>query len=134
MTYAGLKSMIYAGLSHDDPRVKAAWDWISKNFTVDVNPGMDASGPENAQAALYYYFHTMARTLAAYGQPIIVDPQGGRHDWRVALIRKLATLQRPDGSFIGEGRWMESNPVLVTSFAVMAIEQARNDLAVHPAK
>jgi squalene-hopene/tetraprenyl-beta-curcumene cyclase len=31
MTYAGLKSMIYAGLTKDDPRVKAAWDWIRKN-------------------------------------------------------------------------------------------------------
>ncbi len=26
MTYAGLKSMIYAGLTRDDPRVKAAID------------------------------------------------------------------------------------------------------------
>ncbi len=61
MTYAGLKSMIYAGLSHDDPRVKAAWDWITKNFTVDENPGMAALGPDSAQGGLYYYFYTMAR-------------------------------------------------------------------------
>ena len=29
MTYAGLKSMIYAGLDRDDPRVKAALDYIT---------------------------------------------------------------------------------------------------------
>ena len=133
MTYAGLKSMIYAGLSHDDPRVKAAWDWISRNFTVDINPGMEALGPENAQGGLYYYFYTMARALGAYGQPVIVDPQGGRHDWRLALIRKLATLQRPDGSFVGQRKWMEDNPVLVTAYTVMVLETAKKDLAEKPA-
>jgi hypothetical protein len=110
MTYAGLKSMIYAGLSHDDPRVKAAWDWISKNFTVDENPGMSASGPENAQGGLYYYFYTMDRSLTAYGQPVIVDPQGKHHDWRLALIDKLATLQRPDGSFAGSANGWRTIP------------------------
>jgi squalene-hopene/tetraprenyl-beta-curcumene cyclase len=133
MTYAGLKSMIYAGLSHDDPRVKAAWDWISRNFTVDENPGMSALGPENAQGGLYYYFYTMARALNAYGQPVIVDPPGGKHDWRIALIQKIAALQRPDGSFIGQRKWMEDNPVLVTAYTVIALEQAKQDLKQHPA-
>jgi len=134
MTYAGLKSMIYAGLSHDDPRVKAAWDWISKNFTVDENPGMSALGPENAQGGLYYYFYTMARSLAAYGQPVIVDPRQKQHDWRVALIGKLSTLQRPDGSFVGQRKWMEDNPVLVTAYSVMVLEGAKKDLAEKPVK
>ena len=133
MTYAGLKSMIYAGLSHDDPRVKAAWDWIRKNFTVDENPGMAALGPDSAQGGLYYYFYTMARALSAYRQPVIVDPQGNKHDWRVALIRKIATLQRPDGSFAGQRKWMEDNPVLVTSYVVLVLEEAQKDLAAHPA-
>jgi squalene-hopene/tetraprenyl-beta-curcumene cyclase len=134
MTYAGLKSMIYAGLTHDDPRVKAAWDWISRNFTVDENPGMAASGPENAQGGLYYYFYTMAHALSAYGQPVIVDPQGKGHDWRVALIDKLSALQRPDGSFIGQRKWMEDNPVLVTAYCVITLESAKKDLAGRPAQ
>jgi len=132
MTYAGLKSMIYAGLSHDDPRVKAAWDWVGKNFTVDENPGMSALGPENAQGGLYYYFYTMSRSLAAYGQPVIVDPQGKHHDWRLALIDKIATLQRPDGSFMGQRKWMEDNPVLVTAYTALVLEQAQKDLAAKP--
>ena len=134
MTYAGLKSMIYAGLSHDDPRVKAAWDWISKNFTVDENPGMEALGPENAQGGLYYYFYTMARALTAYGEPVIIDDHGVRHDWRLALIHKLPTLQRPDGSFIGQRKWMEDNPVLVTAYTVMVLEQAKSDWDAKQAK
>jgi len=32
MTYAGLKSMIYAGVDKDDPRVKAAMKWIQKHY------------------------------------------------------------------------------------------------------
>jgi squalene-hopene/tetraprenyl-beta-curcumene cyclase len=133
MTYAGLKSMIYAGLSHDDPRVKSAWDWISKNFTVDENPGMAALGPDEAQGGIYYYYYTMARALSAYGQPIITDPQGNKHDWRVELIKKIATLQRPDGSFVGQRKWMEDNSILVTSYTVIALEEAMKDLKEHPA-
>jgi squalene-hopene/tetraprenyl-beta-curcumene cyclase len=134
MTYAGLKSMIYAGLSHDDPRVKAAWDWISKNFTVDENPGMSALGPGEAQGGIYYYYYTMSRALSAYGQPEIIDPQGNHHDWRVELIKKIATLQKPDGSFSGQRKWMEDNPVLTSSYVVMALEEAKNDLKKNPAK
>ena len=39
MTYAGLKSMLYAGLTKDDPRVKAATTWIRKFYSVEENPG-----------------------------------------------------------------------------------------------
>ena len=43
MTYAGLKSMIYAGLSRDDPRVKAVLSYIIQHYTVDENPGLAQS-------------------------------------------------------------------------------------------
>jgi len=132
MTYAGLKSMIYAGLSHDDSRVKAAWDWISKNFTVEENPGMSAAGPENAKGGLYYYYYTMARALEAYGQPVIIDPQNAKHDWRVALIDAIATQQKDDGSFLGQRKWMEDNPILVTAYVVQALEIAKKDLQARP--
>jgi squalene-hopene/tetraprenyl-beta-curcumene cyclase len=134
MTYAMLKSYIYCGLTKDDPRVKAAWDWVSKNWTLDENPGMRAGNPENAQAGMFYYYITLARSLRAYGEPIITDPQGNKHDWRIELIDKLASIQKPDGSFAGEKRWMEDNPTLATGFASLAIEEAMNDLKERPAK
>ena len=87
MTYAGLKSMIYAGLTKDDPRVKAAWDWITKTYTVDVNPGMPTDHPQYGDMrkhGLFYYYHTMARALNVYDQPVLETPQG-RRDWRVDL-------------------------------------------------
>jgi squalene-hopene/tetraprenyl-beta-curcumene cyclase len=134
MTYAMLKSYIYAGLSKDDPRVKAAWDWISKNWSVDENPGMRFSSPDHAQYGLFYYYMTLARALNVYDQPVIVDPQGNKHDWRVELINKLASLQAADGSFTGDKRWMEDNPTLATAYATLALQEALEDLKQHPPK
>ncbi|HZZ42386.1 MAG TPA: prenyltransferase/squalene oxidase repeat-containing protein [Tepidisphaeraceae bacterium] len=132
MTSAGLKSYLYAGLSKEDPRVKAAFDWISENYTLDGNPGMGDEKPENAQAGLYYYYHTLARALNAYDSPTITDKGGKAHDWRVELIEKAGQLQKPDGSFVGEKKWMESNSNLVTAYVVLALEEVEQDLMQHP--
>jgi squalene-hopene/tetraprenyl-beta-curcumene cyclase len=137
MTYAGLKSMIYAGLTKDDPRVKAAMGWISKNWTLDENPGMqfaNPSDPKSAQSGLYYYYHTLSRALRAFGEPVITDAQGNQHDWRLELIAKLVSEQQPDGSFVGTQKWMEDKPILATAYAVLALEEAQADLKEHPAK
>jgi squalene-hopene/tetraprenyl-beta-curcumene cyclase len=69
MTYAGLKSMIYAGLSPDDPRVKAALEYIRKHYTLDENPGQ-------GQRGLYYYYQTFAKAMALFGKPTIVEANG----------------------------------------------------------
>ena len=34
MTYTGLKTFLYAGVGKDDPRVKAAVDWIRRHYTL----------------------------------------------------------------------------------------------------
>ena len=132
MTYAGLKSMIYAGLGHDDPRVKAAFGWVTKNWTWDEVPGLARAPGVKPESGLFYYFHTAARALAAYGQPVITDAQGAKHDWRAELTTKLLSLQQPDGSWVGERRWMESNPTLVTAIAVICLEQAKADQKARP--
>lgn len=75
MSYAGLKSMIYAGLTRDDPRVKAAVEWIRKHYDVKNNPGMGSAG-------LYYYYHTFAKSLDVLGEDLIEDANGKKHDWR----------------------------------------------------
>lgn len=69
MTYAGLKSMIYAGLTKDDPRVTAAMEFISKNYSLDANPGMGAAG-------LFYYYHTFGKSLQAAGIDTIDTASG----------------------------------------------------------
>src|SRR5262245_51968773 len=38
MTYGGLKSFLYAGVTKDDPRVQGAIKWIRAHYTLDENP------------------------------------------------------------------------------------------------
>jgi squalene-hopene/tetraprenyl-beta-curcumene cyclase len=119
MTYAGLKSMIYAGVKPDDPRVKAALGWLKKHYDLDSNPGMGDAG-------LYYYYHTFAKALSALGQDKFVDEQGVEHDWRKELIEELASRQKPDGSWVNENsRWLEGDASLVTGYALLALSYAK---------
>lgn len=132
MTYDGLKSMLYAGLSKDDPRVKAAVDWIRSNWTLDQHPGMNHKGPDNAQAGVFYFYHVFGRSMAAYGEPVMTDKQGSQHDWRAELVAKLAALQKADGSFEGTDQWMENDPMIATCLATSALQEALRDLMEHP--
>lgn len=119
MTYAGLKSMIYAGVGPEDPRVKAAVSWIQKNYDLDSNPGLGQEG-------VFYYYHTFAKTLEALGQDKFVDDQGVEHDWRAELVAELASRQQADGSFVNpKDRWMEGDANLVTGYALMALSYCR---------
>lgn len=121
MTYAGFKSYIYADLSRNDPRVLAALDWISRHYTLDENPGLGTDG-------LYYYFLTFARALSAWGMDRVEvrTPAGvERRVWARDLVARLASLQEPDGGFRSmDDRWMENDRVLITAYALIALQQA----------
>lgn len=123
MTYAGIKSLIYCGVSKDDPRIKKAFAWIQKNYTLDANPGM----PElRKHWGLYYYYHTMAKCLDALGLDKIKDAAGKEHDWRADLTAALAKRQRDDGSWCNDNpHWMEGNPLVVTGYALMALSYCK---------
>ena len=126
MTYAGLKSMIYAGVGPDDPRVKAALEWVQKHYGLESNPGMGDAG-------LYYYYHIFAKALAATGLDAIEDADGVRRDWRRDLVEELARRQRSDGSWInGNVRWMEGDPSLVTGYALLALSYCRPGIKPRP--
>jgi squalene-hopene/tetraprenyl-beta-curcumene cyclase len=123
MTYAGLLSLIYADVNKDDPRVQSAFDWAVKHWTLDENPGMGNEG-------LYYFYNVLPKALAAYGRNELVLSDGRRINWRSELIRKLVNLQKIDpktgnGYWVNEaGRWWEADPVLVTSYSLLALEIA----------
>lgn len=125
MTYAGLLSFIYAKVDKDDERVKSAFDWSAKHFTLEENPGMGLQG-------LFYFYHVLSKALAAHGSEVIVKPDGTRIAWREELIKKLVSLQKIETDGTGywvnsEGRWWEADPVLVTSYALLALEIALPD-------
>ncbi len=115
MTYAGLKSYIYCGLTRSDPRAQAAWNWIRSHYTVAEHPGM-------GNTSLYYYYHTMAKTLDVYGQKIVKDVRGNSHDWAHDLAAQLVAVQRPDGSWYNDNaRYWENQPPLVTSYSLISL-------------
>jgi squalene-hopene/tetraprenyl-beta-curcumene cyclase len=119
MTYAGFKSLVYAGLTSDDPRVKAALDYIKKTYTLEENPGL-------GQMGLYYYYNAFGKAMAALGQDTFTDASGSKHDWRAELVSALAKRQLDNGSWVNDAdRFMEGDPNLVTSYALMALASTR---------
>ncbi|MDY6914577.1 MAG: hypothetical protein SVT52_09000 [Planctomycetota bacterium] len=122
MTYVGFKSLLYAGLDHKDPRVLAAFEWIRTYWRLDSNPNMPRL---QSQQGLYYYYHAFAKALRAWGEPIITDRDGVEHNWRHELIKALERRVRADGSWVNDAapRWEESNPNLVTCYAVLALQE-----------
>jgi squalene-hopene/tetraprenyl-beta-curcumene cyclase len=123
MTYAGIKSLIYCGVSREDPRVQKAYEWVRKNYTVDRNPGMPG---ERGQWGLFYYYHTMAKCLDVLGVDEVEDSAGVKHDWRADITAALAKRQRADGSFVNANdHWMEGDPHVVTGYALMALSYCK---------
>ncbi|MCD6460072.1 terpene cyclase/mutase family protein [bacterium] len=121
MTYAGLKSFLYANVKKDDPRVKAAYDWICSHYTLEENPGMGLQG-------LFYSYHTFAKAMYSYGNDIIKDNSGKSNNWRNDLTEKLAETQSPDGYWVNtNNRWWESDKNLCTAYAVIALEYCLKD-------
>ena len=115
MTYAGLKSFLYAGVTKDDPRVKAAVKWVRQHYTLAENPGMGAVG-------LYYYYHTFAKAMTAVGEEDFADAKGAKHPWRIELFATLKSAQKPDGTWANANRaYLENQPELATAFALLAL-------------
>lgn len=115
MSYAGLKSMAFAGVKPDDPRVQAVRKWVAKNYDVKTHPGQGDAG-------LFYYYNTFAKALEANGEAEITDADGKKHNWRQDLVNELASRQKEDGSWVNTNqRWFESDANLSTSFALLAL-------------
>ena len=67
--------------------------------------------------------------LLACGERRLKSPEGKVHDWPVDLGRKLTGLQGENGAWVNSAsRWWEANPVLVTAYAVIALDSCRQGL------
>ncbi len=121
ITYAGLLALIYADVSRDDPRVRSAFDWAAKHWSLEENPGMGAQG-------LFFFFNVLTRSLDAYGQDLVPTEGGRMIDWRIQLARRLVEIQKIDpdtggGYWINDtGRFWENEPVLATAYAILALQ------------
>lgn len=114
MTYAAVLSMCHANLTKGDPRVRQALEFCEKFWSLDENPGMGRQG-------LYYFYDILARALSAAAVESV-----GPHNWKAELSSKLISMQKPDGSWANDNnRFWEADPVLCTSFAMLALELCR---------
>jgi squalene-hopene/tetraprenyl-beta-curcumene cyclase len=120
VTAAGMYALLLIGVEKSDPRVQAAYKWLTTNYTLDSNFG---TGTKNT---LFYYYSAFAKVMSAYGEKQFVDGRGQRHNWRNELVEKLVQLQDADGSWTNRDskEWWEDKPELATAWSVMALEQA----------
>ena len=122
MTYSGMLALIHANVSKKDIRVRSAFDWSIKHWSLKENPGMGGQG-------LYFFYNVLAKALSAYGQDVI--PLADDHssiNWRAELGKTLLDLQKTDRA-TGHGYWTndaarfwEDDPVLVTSYAILTLQ------------
>ena len=119
MTYAGLKSMVYCGLTPKDPRVIAAVKWIRANWTLNSNPGTGGS-----RMGLFYYYLMFTRALHALHVKTITDDNGIMHHWRSEIRAKIKSLQNSNGSWKNKWspRWLEFSAPLVTSYVCIILD------------
>lgn len=122
MTYAGMLSLIYADVDRNDPRVRSAFDWAVRNWTVEEN--MPAG-----QEGYYYFINVLSKAMATFGQDVFTRENGGEVHWRVDVLNELVRRQRIDAAGKGfwvndDNRYWEGDPVLVTAYALIALQVA----------
>ena len=116
ITYAQLKSMIYAGLTPRDPRVIRLAGWLKYQRQLNVNPATHGA------RGLYYFYLVFARVMR------IADVSGTlphqRH-WRRRLVATLQKAMRPGGFWQNTRSpgWLEGSRIMATTYAVLALDQ-----------
>src|SRR5262249_45049395 len=125
ITADGLRALLYCGQKTDDARVRAARDWLMKNFRADRHPGDYVK--ENQRMAVYYYYGASVaqawRLLAANGVK-------GPDRWAEALALKLMERQQDDGFWVNPVDTVrENDEVTATCFAMIAQGNCRAALA-----
>jgi len=96
ISYQGFKSLLYAGLGKNDPRVKGVYAWIRKHWSLDCNPNIPT---KRSQQGMYFYYLVFARTLRAWGvDEIPAIGSDKKYNWREELIDALAKRVHKNGS------------------------------------
>ena len=123
VSYIAWKSLLYAGVSMDDPRIKSVYAWIRQHWTLEQNPNMPK---EQAQQGVFYYYLVFARALKVSGLVEIPDlkDRSVKHNWRHELVDALEARIKKDGSWVNPAdRWMEGDPMLVTAYETIALAE-----------
>ncbi|WFB35796.1 terpene cyclase/mutase family protein [Kiritimatiellota bacterium B12222] len=121
MTYAGIMSLLYCDVDRSDPRIRSAFDWASRHWTVDENPGVGTQG-------YFYFLNILSKCMATIQDDVLIAQDGTVIPWREEMIQKLVDLQLEDGTWKNEdNRYWEGNPILVTAYTLTALEILLSD-------
>ena len=126
MTADGLRALLRCGLAEDHPRVVAARNWLTQNFSAAHNPGAFAADRAVLQDATWYYWTWAASHafLAVHLQQF--HTRDGPVAWPEAFARELLGRQRPDGSWVNRFTdAKEDDPLVATSWAAAALAIGR---------
>ena len=131
LSYEDVLPLVYAELRPEQQLARRALLALKSWYTLEENPDLTrrwtTSGFHQPEQGLYYYYLTLARVLTAYHTPRLALDDGTTRDWPRELSRKLIKLQREDGSWVNEtARWWEGEPVLTTSYALLALRLCRD--------
>lgn len=121
-TADGVRALLACGLPNDDPAVRSARDWLTKNFRADAHPGVYAAQHErNRDAVYYYYAASVSKALRQLG----VTEAGGK-DWAAELTAELVKRQKDDGSWANPVELVrENDPIVATANAVIALANCK---------
>jgi squalene-hopene/tetraprenyl-beta-curcumene cyclase len=124
MTHTGLASLLYAGAGRGDPRVAAAWRWISDSYALD--------GPSSLPGAPGRFddYVVFAKSMRAFGEVRLNGADGTQHNWRNDLITSVISHYKPDGSFGDStaGPGPGEGGVRETALSVIALNQVIRSL------
>jgi squalene-hopene/tetraprenyl-beta-curcumene cyclase len=131
-TADGLRSFAAIGLPVDDPRVKAAWQWLAKNFSAEQHPGHYADGRQAERDSVYYYYcHSLAEALVHHPAELTEAESIDRDAWARAIAAALLKRQKPDGSWSNpEVEVREDDPLVATLLAMRALAMCRRVIVV----
>ncbi len=115
-TADGALALIALGEPAEGFELRLAREWLEKNFSVEAVPGFSSETREPwDKGLLYYYLYAASAAL-----------KDSKIGWREPLVRKLQSLQAPDGTWSSAHSLMkEDEPVVATCFALLAWTHAR---------
>jgi squalene-hopene/tetraprenyl-beta-curcumene cyclase len=129
-TADGLRGLLACGLTAEQPRVKAAVDWLGQNFSATEHPGGYAAERRHARMAVYYYY---SASVAQALHRIEMAGYGGEPHWApwaTTISLALLAKQRMDGAWsnpVVDVR--EDDPLVATPLAMRALVECRAALA-----
>ncbi len=126
-TCDGLRGLLVAGTPKEDPAVRSALAWLSRNYTLRENPGFVQSAPLPYWVGIFFYYYWgLTRALDCLQEETVTGPDGTVHYWAREAADWLCNLQRSDGSWANEVNIMEENdPLVATPMALLSLAAAQ---------